>query len=248
MKLNSGQAGSPTLDWGAIDLVVFDVDGTLYSQSRLRLVMLGQLIADAWACRSISTINALRVFRQVRESLGDQPGIDFLTQQYQQAAERCQLSTDELRKLTTDWLEQRPLRFLAACRYSRLQAVFSALHASGKQVAVFSDYPAVEKLFALGLQASPIVCATDAEVARLKPDPAGLLLVLKQCGVPPNRTLMIGDRFDRDALAAKRAGVRALIRSRKPHPEFQTFQKFDDAVFVPLLRGDRFEGRGLGQV
>ena len=34
---------SGSLDWSAIDLVVFDVDGTLYDQRRLRLAMLGHL-------------------------------------------------------------------------------------------------------------------------------------------------------------------------------------------------------------
>ena len=119
-------------------------------------------------------------------------------------------------------------------------------HVGGKRVAVFSDYPDVEKVSALGLQAWPIVCATDDEVARLKPDPAGLLRILNQSGVHPNRALMIGDRFDRDGLAARRANVRALIRSRRVHPEFETFQGFDDAIFAPLLHAATDGGRGLG--
>jgi phosphoglycolate phosphatase len=197
--------------------------------------MLRQLIADAWSSRSLKTIKTLRVFRHVREKLGDQPGIDFLSQQYKLTAERCHVSVDEVRRLTTDWLEKRPLPFLAATRYPYLQELFSALHACEKRVAVFSDYPAVEKVSALGLRANPIVCSTDSGVARLKPDPAGLIQILKQCEVPSNRALMIGDRFDRDALAASRSGVRALIRSRQPHPDFDTFQNFGDAVFSPLL-------------
>jgi phosphoglycolate phosphatase len=116
-----------------------------------------------------------------------------------------------------------------------LQALFAALRASGKQVAAFSDYPAKDKLKALGLQASPIVCATDPDVARLKPDPLGLHLILKRCGVPAKRALMIGDRFDRDGAVAGRAGVRALIRTSSPHPAFATFRAYDDAVFQPLL-------------
>ena len=226
--------------------MVFDVDGTLYSQSRLRRRMLGRLISDACGSRSLRTIRILRVFRQIRESLGNHPSADFLIQQYQQTADRCQVSVDEVRRLTNDWLEQRPLPFLAACRYPHLEALFLALRTAGKRVAVFSDYPAVGKLSALGLQAWPIVCATDEEVARLKPNPAGLLRILNQCGVHPNRTLMIGDRFDRDGLAAGRANVRALIRSRRVHPEFDTFQGFDDAIFAPLLHAANDGGRGLG--
>lgn len=236
MTLDSVIPDRSPLDWDAIDLVVFDVDGTLYQQARLRLVMLRHLIADAFSARSLETIKILRVFRQVRESLGDLQGADFMTQQYQQTATRCHKSVDEVRDLTSDWLEQRPLPFLAACRYPHVQAVFSSLREHGKQIAVFSDYPAADKLSALGLQASPIVCATDAQVGSLKPDPAGLRQVLTLCGVPPSRALMVGDRFDRDAAAAARVGMRALIRSSRQHADFDTFQSYSDLVFAPLLR------------
>lgn len=217
-------------------MVVFDVDGTLYAQTPLRIAMLRQLLIDALASRSLDTLKTLRVFRQVREHLGNEPGVDFLTQQYQLTAERCRKSVEQVRDLTSEWLEKRPLPYLAACRYPLLPAIFSGLRASGKKVAAFSDYPAVDKLSALGLQASPVVCATDLQVGRLKPDPFGLLLILDQCGVVPGRALMIGDRFDRDAAAAKQAGVRALIRSTRTHPEFDTFKNFHDPVFKPLLR------------
>ncbi|MDB5743674.1 MAG: Haloacid dehalogenase domain protein hydrolase [Polaromonas sp.] len=225
-----------SLEWNAIDLVVFDVDGTLYDQKRLRLAMLGLLLAASWRARSLDTLRTLRTFRHVREALGEQPDADFMRLQYAQTASRHNKTEDEVRLLTTDWLEQRPLPLLARCRYPHLDALFAGLRAAGKQIAVFSDYPAQGKLAALGLQAEPIVCATDARIARLKPDPKGLLAILRETGVPAQRALMIGDRFDRDALAASRAGVRALIRARKPHPQFATFRAYDDVVFQPMLR------------
>lgn len=61
----------------------------------------------------------------------------------------------------------------------------------------------------MGLKAGPVVCATDPGIARLKPDLAGLLAILRQTGVVPERALMIGDHFDRDGAAAGRAGMRA---------------------------------------
>lgn len=222
-------------DWAHIDLVVFDVDGTLYDQRKLRLAMLRELLGDAWRSRSLDTVRTLRTFRHVREALGEQPGVDFMHLQYSETAARHGKSMEVVRALTTEWLEQRPLPFLAACRYPHLQAVFAALRAGGKQVAALSDYPAKDKLKALGLQASPVVCATDPDVARLKPDPLGLHLILKRCGAQAHRTLMIGDRFDRDGAVAERAGVRALIRTSQPHPTFGTFRSYDDPVFQPLL-------------
>jgi len=231
------------VDWQGIDLVVFDVDGTLYDQRRLRLAMLAQLLRHSLQTRSLHTLRVLRTFRRVREALGDAAALlpagvepeDFMPAQYAQTAQLHGLTPQAVQQLAEDWLEHKPLPHLAACRYPQLDALFDALHGSGKQVAVFSDYPAAAKLNALDLQAWPISCATDPTIGRLKPDPRGLVAVLHQSGVPASRTLMVGDRFDRDAEAARRAGVRALIRSAKPHPQFATFKRYDDAVFKPLL-------------
>ncbi|WP_427913226.1 HAD family hydrolase [Ramlibacter sp. MMS24-I3-19] len=228
---------SGTLDWSAIDLVVFDVDGTLYDQRRLRVAMLGHLLAEALRSRSLDTLRILRTFRKVREALGEEAGADFLAEQYARTAQRHGRTAAEVQALATDWMEVRPLQRLAACRYDHVDRVFAGLLSAGKQVAVFSDYPAAAKLQALGLQAHPIVCATDADVGRLKPDPRGLHSILQSTEVPAARTLMIGDRFDRDAEVARRAGVRALIRSPRPHPEVDTFRTYADPVFQPLLLG-----------
>ena len=240
-------------DWSTIDLVVFDVDGTLYDQRQLRLGMLRQLLSHAWQTRSLDTLLILRTFRRVREALGElgelgelgdkQAGADFMALQYAQTASRHGITSAAVRALTDEWMEQRPLPLLAACRYAYVAEVFAGLRASGKRIAAFSDYPAVAKLAALGLRADVVVCATDADIARLKPDPAGLLAILRQTGVAPARALMIGDRFDRDAAAAARAGMRALIRSRRPQARWATFQGYDDAVFQPLLAGPGV-GRG----
>ena len=229
---------SGPLDWNAIDLVVFDVDGTLYDQRRLRLAMLAQLASDALRSRSLETLRILRTFRHVREGLGDEAGVDFLLEQYARTGRRHGRTPAEVEALTTDWMEVRPLPMLAAARYAHVDKVFAGLRAAGKQVAVLSDYPAVAKLRALGLQAHPVVCATDPDVARLKPDPLGLLGILQRTGVPAARALMVGDRFDRDAEVARRAGVRALIRSRQPHPQFGTFRTYADPVFQPVLPAD----------
>jgi phosphoglycolate phosphatase len=237
MKPDTPSAPTPPLDWSTIDLVVFDVDGTLYDQRQLRIGMLRQLISHTWQTRSLDTLLILRTFRRVREALGEHAGADFMTQQYAQTASQHHTTPEAVRALTDEWMEQRPLPLLAACRHAHVAEVFAGLRAAGKRVAAFSDYPATAKLAALRLRADVVVCATDADIARLKPDPAGLLAILRQTGVAPERALMIGDRFDRDAAAAERAGVRALIRSHQAHARWATFRAYDDSVFQPLLAG-----------
>ena len=226
---------SRLVNWSEIDLVVFDVDGTLYDQRRLRLAMLGQLLAHAWRSRSMDALSTLRTFRHVREALGDTPGPSFLEAQYAQTARLHDKTPEEVRLLATEWIEQRPLSLLADCRYPCVDMLFAGLRQEGKQIAVFSDYPAVDKLAALGLRADSVVCATDPHIARLKPDPAGLLEIMRLAGVVPQRTLMIGDRADRDGAAARQAGANALLRASRPHPRFNTFRSYRDPVFLPVL-------------
>jgi phosphoglycolate phosphatase len=223
------------IDWDGIDLVVFDVDGTLYDQRALRLTMLRALLADAFRTRSLDTLLTLRTFRRVREKLGDTGDASFMEAQYARTASHHGKTTQQVRALVDDWMEKRPLAALGRYRYPHLEELFAGLRRHGKKVAVFSDYPAVDKLAAMRLEADPVVSATDPEIGRLKPDPAGLLEVLRRTGVAPQRTLMVGDRQDRDAAAAKRAGVMALIRGGPVHADFGTFRNYDDPVFAPIL-------------
>lgn len=224
------------LDWDAIDLVVFDVDGTLYDQRRLRFAMARQLLAHSWRSRSLDALRTLRTFRHVREELGNAPDVSFLEAQYARTASRHNMTPQEVQSLATEWMEQRPLPLLAACRYAGVEELFAALRAQGKHIAVFSDYPALDKLEALGLRADSVVCATDATIGRLKPDPAGLHEILRMSGAAPERAVMIGDRPDRDGAAARAARVNALLLARRSHPEFDTFRSYTDPVFEPLLR------------
>jgi HAD superfamily hydrolase (TIGR01549 family) len=222
-------------DWNAIELVIFDMDGTLYDQRRLRTRMLAALLRDAIARRSLDTILTLRAFRKCREHLGDEPTADFLHAQYAVPAAHRGCSPEHVRAIVADWMEQRPLPFLASCQRRGVRPLFEAIVRAGKRIAILSDYPAADKLAALGLSADFVVAATDPDIARLKPDPTGLLRLLHWADVPPHRAIMIGDRADRDAAVANRAGVPALILSDRALSGAQTIASFDDPILAPLL-------------
>jgi phosphoglycolate phosphatase len=249
------------IDWSRVDLVVFDLDGTLYDARRLRAVMALWLLADALRHRSLATVRALAAFRRVREALGDasaRRGVDFEALQDRLAARRAGCTPTVLRQTVQDWMEQRPLRWLRPCRRPGVAEVFEGLRRAGKPVAVWSDYPAQAKLQALGLRADLVVSASDAQVRRLKPDPVGLQFVLRHFGVAPGRALMVGDRVDRDVAAAARAGVpalwlggpgRALFRRQSGRPGLPAGTRrcagFHDPRFAPLRPARRWGGLAL---
>ena len=117
--------------------------------------------------------------------------------------------------MVREWMFLRPLPYLTLCRYPGVLEIFSLLKIRGIPVAIFSDYPANEKIKALGIgKPDVIVCATDSEVDRLKPHPKGLIVAAKKLKVNINQCLYIGDRDDKDGQCARRAGMPYLILNR----------------------------------
>jgi phosphoglycolate phosphatase/putative hydrolase of the HAD superfamily len=75
------------------------------------------------------------------------------------------VEVEEVRATVGEWIFRRPLRHLGKCRRKDVPSFLSFVEAHGMKAGVFSDYPAVEKLAALGLdsQISLALCATDPE-------------------------------------------------------------------------------------
>jgi HAD superfamily hydrolase (TIGR01549 family) len=228
--------GAP--NWHEIRLVVFDVDGTLYDQRGLRFRMLREMLLAAVQTRDIQFIRILRAYRRIREQLGDSPQEDFERELVTRTAALVGCSEPQVRATAEEWLESRPLRHLIRYRYPHLPELFQRLRRQGKVIGVFSDYPARKKLAALELDADVMVCATDGDIRVLKPHAKGLLVLMSRAAVNPRDTIMIGDRPERDGLAAQAANVRALIRSRKPIHGWQTFDRYDAPLFLTSGRPD----------
>src|SRR3546814_6936672 len=115
------------VDWDNIDLVVFDMDGTLYDQRRLRARMLMALAGEAVRSRTLRVPAVLQTFRRCRETLGNQPSANFMSRQYELTAERCGWPIEMVREAVLDWIEQRPLEYLNECIYAGVRQLFDAL-------------------------------------------------------------------------------------------------------------------------
>lgn len=194
-------------------LVVFDLDGTLYNQWRLRWCMALHMVHDLlWSSRGRRQIKIIRWFRRIRETLAETEAEDVINLQYTMVASELSISEEEVREVIEVWMLQKPLKYLRKCREPYVEFTFVQLHRAGKIVAVLSDYPPHAKLRELGLHADIIVAATDAEVNRFKPHPKGLLRVLDLAGTVPQRCVVIGDREDRDGECARRIGAPFLLK------------------------------------
>lgn len=224
-------------DWEGIELVIFDVDGTLYNQRLLRLLMARDLLLHTLAKRDLGALAILRAFRRIREELGEQEAGGFEQLLLARTAAAVGGSPEAVRATVTEWMEVRPLPYLARCRYPGLIELFAGLRRQGKTIGILSDYPAAAKLAALGLYADQVVSAGDDGVGFLKPHTRGLEILMERAGAGAPATVMIGDRVERDGLVARRLGVRALIRSSAALPGWQTFPRYDTPLFAPLRAG-----------
>ena len=128
------KAISSPLDWDQIRMVVFDIDGTLYDQRRLRLCMAREMLRWAIRSRDIGFARILGIYRRTREQLGESLQEDFESQLLSRTAALMRCSEPKVRSIAEEWLEQRPLRHLAHYRHLNLPELFGRLHKCGKKI------------------------------------------------------------------------------------------------------------------
>ncbi len=193
--------------------VVWDLDGTLYYQNKMRLIMLWKLVSFYLLHPlRIKELFAVRKFRRVREKWDRAASSQSLEkEQYEYTAKLMRLPPETVREAVETWMYEKPLKYIRACRDERAAELFSVLKEKGMGCYIFSDYPIEAKLEALGLKADGCYAATDKRLGVLKPDPRGLELIMEDTGLKPGDLLMIGDRDVKDGEAARRVGCDYLI-------------------------------------
>ena len=214
----AGALPNPLIPGTLIRGVLFDVDGTLYRQRPLRLAMALELttLPLRGRSRALRHIRALRAYRHAQEELRLRGVLGDDDAQLTEAARAANVSVAEVREAVDEWMLRRPLKYMRVCRAAKLMPLLTFLRRSNVAVGALSDYPATEKLRALGLSEhfSPVLCSTDGEIRAFKPNPRGLLRACSVWQLEPAHVLMVGDRADVDGEAARAAGMPCVIVGR----------------------------------
>jgi putative hydrolase of the HAD superfamily len=213
--LDKGSVRNPVDRTGRIRGVLFDLDGTLYHQSPLRLAMALEL-ATLPLRRPLSfssELKALRSYRHAQETLRASGVPNVARAQLELAASGSRLSLEHVERLVQDWMQSRPLKYLRYARARGIAQLLQWLASRNVKLGVLSDYPAEAKLRALGhfVEFDPVLCSTAPDIDALKPNPRGFLRACETWQLDPSETLMVGDRAEVDGAGAAAAGMPCVL-------------------------------------
>lgn len=196
-----------------LELVIFDVDGTLYNQSHLRKKMLFSLmkyfIFQPW---KINELLILYHFRKEREKNKGYRGANINEQQYIWCQQKINQPIAKIKEVINKWIFTYPNQFLKDCTYPGIHLLFKSLAERNIRIAIYSDYDSIEKMQSMALNADLYVSSTDANISAFKPNPDGLEFICTELGIRnKSKCLFIGDRIELDGECAKAASMSFLL-------------------------------------
>ena len=188
---------------------VLDFDGTL-TQSWLVRIFMAVWLASYYFLRPwrLREIFILRDWRRLREERFCATEENFYELQLAELSRRYQMPAHHVEEILRAWLIVRPKKILRFCVRKKVLAAVKDNQLRGVKMIVYSDNPVREKLNAIDFKADASFCAD--EIRCMKPDAHGLIKILATLELAPDEVLYIGDRYDRDGLCAKAAGVSYL--------------------------------------
>lgn len=188
-----------------VDLVVLDLDGTLYDKRHLSLRMVMHALCD------IRKMQAERHTRAKMKGrfLGNEEA--FYESYFLHLSQMLNTSADSVQQ----WYENRymPLMVNLIGKHHHagdwVMPLIQQCRNRGIKLVVLSDYDhAEDKLQALGLSPTLFDWVVSAPaLGGLKPAPQLLHQVAQQMGVPVEKCLVIGDREDTDGAMARATGA-----------------------------------------
>ncbi len=194
------------------EVIIFDLDGTLYDQAKLRRILMRKLLFRLLTFRtSLLDFRIISCFRKEREKKKGYASGKLEEEQYEWCAESLGLSSDRIRKSIDYYMHKFPLRFLKRVKFNGIDDFFEFLYKKKIRIVVYSDYPIEEKLKALKLTANASYCSTHESINQLKPALKALKLICTEMKCDPGRMLYIGDRQDNDGEGAGMAGIPFIL-------------------------------------
>lgn len=185
---------------------IFDVDGTLYSKRKMQLKMGLKLISHALKkIGNITELKYIKLFREYREmaeykdkSVGELVDIMSNIKHW---------NKEHVKSVIDFWMFEAPLEILRQSSYKNVISFINKEKSNGKIIAIYSDYPANDKLKAMGVGYNYVFTADDDEIKGQKPNENGMKYILAILDYPAEEILYVGDRDEKDGESAKMMGI-----------------------------------------
>ena len=181
---------------------IFDVDGTLYSQNKVRIAMLFRLLVY-YAFRPFQwrKLCALFLFRRLQEDPGSRgKSIDEICME---VSKRLSLPKSAVHWTVRFWMFENPLDLLLKYRYEDVFEFIKYEHCSGKRIIIYSDYPAAEKLNIMRIPYDLLFVSGEKDIKEQKPSAEAMGKIIAASKLTTDELIYIGDRDDRDRASAE---------------------------------------------
>ena len=188
--------------------LIVDLDGTLYYQRPvwmcMALELLGYYILHFWRIKELKIILNYRTQHNSNTPLNIK---DFCIEQ--------KTDMNNLNNLIQKWLFYKPLKWIKLFADRNL---INNLKEQQKNVSVivYSDYESRQKLSVLNFKPDFEFFYDSINICFPKPNPQGLNYIASELKLHPKDILVIGDRQDKDGIAAAAFGAEYLILPQNP--------------------------------
>ena len=202
--------------------VLFDVDGTMYHQAPLRIIMIFLILLNHLFVPIIliRNLKIIRIFRHAQELLRKEDRYLFrpLIEQIRLTSNSTGIPENVISEVVQEWFFDKPKLYIPFFKRGGIKKTLKWLNKKGFKLGVFSDYPSSEKLKALDIADffDVIIDADDQNLRGFKPHTNGYILAAETMGLDPSEILYVGDRPDVDAEGALKNGMHSVIIGSVP--------------------------------
>ena len=235
----------------AITCVAFDLDGTLYPDSSLRVHLasfalrnLSFLVAFGWARAEIHARAAAGLGSRDPAGTNEDRPLDlagYRRLQAELAARRWGRSAGEALARAEGSVYGELEGYFAQVRlFDGVEDCLEDLAARGLRLGVLSDFPPRRKLALLGIEDHFSAIRCSEESGTLKPARRPFLDLAAELGAAPEEILYVGNSRRYDIAGAKAAGMAAALRvprlgRRAPSGQARPDIVFSDFAALPAL-------------
>jgi HAD superfamily hydrolase (TIGR01549 family) len=202
------------IELNLIKLVSWDLDGTLYSIGRMKLRLLRLFMREVALGRAVAARKELSLLKRHRGKIDTARLVGRVVDKRFPGT----IDSEALLRAEKRWYGRAIRQVGPRAGVTDVLAFFAARNVP--QV-IFSDYNASYKLESLKLEDRFASIYIGEHMGFVKPHPAVFKRMAADFNIPITGVLHIGDRVDRDDVAARAAGCWCLILGR----DFQSFHE-----------------------